>query len=564
MSRTTTLLFRIAVALGVGLRFIALGSDPYRKLSWSAALVTDEGFYLHNARNLLLFGNAQQDDFQNSLIMPTLHTVQVGFFSVFGVGILQARILTLLFSLLTMVVFYLALKRAFNQRVALYGTLFLLLDPVFLLYNRMALMDTPALLPMCLAFYVFAWGWKAGGGRRTLICFVLCGAFLGMAYTVRGLAALLIPVPFCVVYGMGKRSPFHLRLLKAMSFGLGGVLLFYAVLWWFPHRQEIAHVNAFYLKDQLLPENLHHFGSILVTSLLGDDRGISSFMLRQSPILTLFGLASVLYWLRAGRKELWEDATRAGMSFLVGWLVVGVVLFSVLAYSPSRYYILFYPALAGVVGFGMVRLQRVLEALVSWRMGLLLLGGWLGFHIPLAVRPLNPAGYTSVGLGTVLGIGAGLLLWKQGSNGIKRLTAPVVVLLFVTVSSLRLTDWARNLSYSRQEVEHWIQGNVPPNSVLVGDMASGVALDTRLPIVPVIAKLCNDDHPVERYRGRPTYLVMLDGAFREKYWKRHYPYLFDPKYRVAYFPRVIKYPIGIYRVDGVEPPAEFKAPSDER
>lgn len=545
------------------LRFVALGSDPYRKLSWSGALVTDEGFYLHSARNLILFGNARQDDFQNILIMPALHAVQVGFFSLFGVGILQARVLAILFSLLTLAVFHLALKRAFNGRVALYGTLFLLLDPVFLLYNRMALMDTPALLPMCLAFYGFAWAWKAGGGRRSAVCFAGCGAFLAFAYTVRGLSALLLPVPFCVVYFAGKRGVFHRRALKAMGLGAGAVMALYVLFWWLPHRQELAHVNGFYLKDQLLPENLRHFASILITSVFGDDRGVSSFMLRQSPILTLLGVLGAVYWLRAGRRELWEDSTRACMNFLVGWLLVGAGLFSVLAYSPSRYYILFYPALAGVAAFTLVRIERALKSLLEWRGGLIALGGWLGFHIPLAVRPLNPAGYAAVAGGLAFGVWAGYLLWKHGEKFANRLTAAVALSLFFAASGLRLGDWARSLSYSRNEAEAWIRANVPPNSVLIGDMASGVALDTRLRIVPVIAKLCNDDHPVERYKGRPTYLVMMDGAFRQKYWKRHYPYLFSQRYRVAYFPRVVKYPVGIYRVDGVEPPAGFTAPSDE-
>ncbi|MCX6378404.1 MAG: glycosyltransferase family 39 protein [Armatimonadetes bacterium] len=564
MNRYRQIVFRIGILLGVVLRFVALGSDPYRKLSWSAALVTDEGFYLHNARNLILFGSTRQDEFQNSLIMPTLHFMQVGFFSLFGVGLLQARILTLLLSLLTLTIFYFALKRAFNGQTAIYGTLFLILDPVFTLYNRMALMDTPALLPMALAFYGFAWAWKAGGGRRSTICFAGCGAFLALAYTVRGLSAFLIPIPFCVVYFAGKRNLFHCRAIKAMGLGVGVVITLYLLFWWLPHRQELAHVNGFYLRDQLLPENLHHFASILITSLFGDDRGVSAFMLRQSPILTLLGVLGVVYWVREGRKELWEDSTRACMNFLVAWLVAGGVLFSALAYSPSRYYILFYPALAGVAGFTLVRLERAVKSLLEWRGGLLALGGWLGFHIPLAVRPLNVAGYTAVGVGVVLGAGTGYLLWKRGAKYSHRLTAVFALNLFLIVSALRLGDWARNLSYSRQEAEQWIQANIPPNSVLIGDMASGVAIDTRLPLVPVIAKLCNDDQPVEQYKGRPTFLVVLDGEYRHKYWKRHYPYLLSPHYRVAYFPRVVKYPIGIYRVDGVEPPVGFKAPSDEK
>ncbi|HLV81030.1 MAG TPA: hypothetical protein VKT32_12150, partial [Chthonomonadaceae bacterium] len=83
----------LAIALMLALRLVALGSDPYARLSWSAAQLTDEGFYIHNARNLILFGHARTDGFNNALIMPTLHYVQVAVFSLFGVGAVQARMI---------------------------------------------------------------------------------------------------------------------------------------------------------------------------------------------------------------------------------------------------------------------------------------------------------------------------------------------------------------------------------------------------------------------------------------------------------------------------------------
>src|SRR5438876_186795 len=61
----------VATALAIVLRLVALDSDPYARLSWSSALLTDEGFYIHNARNLVLFGTARTDEFNNMLIMPT-------------------------------------------------------------------------------------------------------------------------------------------------------------------------------------------------------------------------------------------------------------------------------------------------------------------------------------------------------------------------------------------------------------------------------------------------------------------------------------------------------------
>lgn len=74
------------MALLVVLRLVCLDADPYPRLSWSSALLTDEGFYIHNARNLVLFGRLRTDEFNNMLIMPILHQVQVCVFRNFGVG----------------------------------------------------------------------------------------------------------------------------------------------------------------------------------------------------------------------------------------------------------------------------------------------------------------------------------------------------------------------------------------------------------------------------------------------------------------------------------------------
>src|SRR5579859_4383736 len=94
-ARTSRFVSQVALAcaipLMVGLRLWRLDSDAYPRLSWSSALLTDEGFYLHNARNVVLFGHARTDGFNNMFIMPLLHALQVGVFRVWGVSLVSAR-----------------------------------------------------------------------------------------------------------------------------------------------------------------------------------------------------------------------------------------------------------------------------------------------------------------------------------------------------------------------------------------------------------------------------------------------------------------------------------------
>lgn len=525
--------FWLLIVLGVLLRLVALSSDPYARLSWSAALLTDEGFYLHNARNVVLFGQPQLDGFQNRLIMPTLHAVQVGLFSIVPFSLITARLFTALCGIATLGVFWLALRRAFNAKVARYGLLFLALDPVPILYNRMALMDTPATLLMVMAFALFVQGVQTGS-RKAL---PLVGLFLGLAFSVRGLLLLLAPLPFMLLWHDRNAC-----LRVALGFGLFFVP--YLLLWWLPHRAELAQMNAFYFREQLMPQSLSHFGSILVTSLLGDDRGISPFMMRHSPILFLGGIFSLGYWFWTGRRESWDRATRLNMLFLGGWLLWGLLLFSVVGYAPSRYYVLFYPALCGVCALLAIRLPKLQEVWQRHTFACRILGAFCGFHLVLAFRPLNMAGYVSVGIGTLLGFAlVPTLLKAMGQRW-----GAILLSVWLLVAGYRLQDWLRHIEYQRSAVETWIKQNTPSNAVLLGDVASGVALDTSRQIVPVIPNLCNDQNPVERFAPRPRYIIILDGRFREKWWFEHYPALMKESNRVALFPRVIKYPVGIYRV----------------
>ena len=100
----------LAAALAISLRLVALDSDAYSRLSWSSALLTDEGFYIHNARNLVLFRTARTDAFNNMLIMPTLHAIQVVWFRLFGVGAVQSRLISVCCSLLTLPIFFAAMR----------------------------------------------------------------------------------------------------------------------------------------------------------------------------------------------------------------------------------------------------------------------------------------------------------------------------------------------------------------------------------------------------------------------------------------------------------------------
>ncbi len=205
----------VVVALMVWLRLVALDADAWPRLSWSSALLTDEGFYIHNARNAVLFGQARTDQFNNALIMPALHLIQLGVFRLFGVGAIQARLISVVFSLLTLLALYALLRRVVSESVAALAVVFLGLDHVNLLYNRMALMDTPGAFFLVCALYAFVravqtvgvspkYGKSAGPFRARWL--FGCGALFGLAYATRGLALLVVPAALFALWRLPRET----------------------------------------------------------------------------------------------------------------------------------------------------------------------------------------------------------------------------------------------------------------------------------------------------------------------------------------------------------------------
>ncbi len=628
------------ILLIVLVRVVYPGSDAYARLTWSSALLTDEGFYIHNARNLVLFGHARTDEFNNALIMPLLHLAQVLVFRVWGVGAMQARSISIVASLLTLVVLCDALRRIWGLRCAWLCALLLGLDPAFALYNRLALMDTPACLPLCLAFWLWTLAQtrrqeegdkcktgRQGDGRNEttrpqdeqagqeqpvreasaslspclpvslspplpLLPLFLCGLCLGLAYCVRGLTAVVAPVPLLLLareawhkYKQDKQeqtdgatagasppnifSSKPLLSLYALLAGLALVLLAYVVLWYLPNKTEMAHVNRFYLHEQLLPRSLAQFGGNVWTAVSHRHRGVLPFLLKHSPILLLLsgcwlgGQTRRIYRvLVSNARKAYPDPTitsedqtarvygqaqsgdsihtqatvtpsgldtiakRQSAYFLAGWLLAFCAFVSIVDYAPSRYYVMFYPALAGLAAI-------MLDAML---------------HTTQSVR----------------------------RSMLRRLLAFLAV-VWVCLNGYWYADWIGHLTYRQQAADTWLNVHLPAGSVLLGAVAPGLCLNNRFKCVVMIDNLCNYHAPVEKFAPAARYVVILDtdadaepnlrlpsqrlwaNRWKEKWWLRHYPSVVRHDNRLVAFPHMLRryFTVGVYPVPADYRPAKF-------
>ncbi len=555
----------IAVAM-VTLRVVALRSDPFPRLDWSTGLLTDEGFYIHNARNVVLFGHARTDDFNNMLQMPLLHYLQVLVFELFGVGSMQARMVSVVLSLLTLALFYLSLRRACGMPAAGLATLFLGLDHVNLLYNRMALMETPATFLAVAGLYCCVrWVEQKDGGRAKWSWPAAAGAFIAAACITKASIFFLAPVPLLALWAGSKKACASDENRSKMNSLVGGgwfyvaslmvVAILYFTFWYWPHHVAITEMDHYYRVQQIQPNSLHHLWLNLEHAVFGDWRGQTPYLMRHTPVVFLLALAALI------TPVGWKDPMRRILS---SWLLLGWAMLAVISYSPSRYYVPVYPAMMALAAIGLVNWRSLVEHFTGngWagavRRGLL--GGLVAYHaleVAIHHNVFRATDYLAVAfvVGAALCIGLGRRRSAAPSQPapakrqFSRIAVTAAVAVWLVVNGYWLTCWLTTISYSQYHVSRELARIQPPHSVIIGDVAPGLCMDNRFRAINVIPKLCNWRHPISRFAGRPEYVLILDGRWKERWWVQHYPELVAPQRRIKLF-QVERWTVGLYPVAG--------------
>ncbi|WP_425481500.1 phospholipid carrier-dependent glycosyltransferase [Chthonomonas calidirosea] len=111
--------------------------------------------------------------------MPYLHYAQIATFHLLGTGLLQDRLLSVLFSLLTLPLLFFPTQRLFDTPTALLATLLWGLSHANFLYNRLALMDTPGAFFLSLGWALWVEGLLAAERGRGGVWMGLSGSGVG-------------------------------------------------------------------------------------------------------------------------------------------------------------------------------------------------------------------------------------------------------------------------------------------------------------------------------------------------------------------------------------------------
>ena len=120
------------------------------------------------------------------------------------------------------------------------------------------------------------------------------------------------------------------------------------------------------------------------------------------------------------------------------------------------------------------------------------------------------------------------------------------------VNTSWMTHWLFTLKTTRRDSERWLVQNLPSNTVLIGDCAPGLALDSGFRTINVQPGLCNDRDTLTKFENSPQVIVILDGVWKEKWWTEHYPVAVSKEHRLTLFNPLISHTVGVYSVENTK------------
>ncbi len=198
------------------LRFYNLSADP--PFLQDGDFMIDEGGWVHNARNQLLFDNwtKTDHDFPYFAAPGYVHLVLLAF-KIGGLSLISARGISAMAGVLTVLVLFLFVKRESSKKEAMLTVIFLGLNYFHVLYSRVALVESLLTLTLILTIYL----WRLGK-TKTLFSF-LAGLVFATLFVIKLSAFYFLPIFILLLLFEMLRKEF--RWTHFLLFGIGGLCL---------------------------------------------------------------------------------------------------------------------------------------------------------------------------------------------------------------------------------------------------------------------------------------------------------------------------------------------------
>jgi len=181
--------FGIALLATLVLASVLRGIFPVADPPWRTTVGIawhDEGGWVHNARNRALFGAWKLDEWNPMYITPVLTGLEYASFRTFGVGLWQARLVSEVAGVLSVLLLGLAVSRVAGRLAGLMAAALLATNYVYVMYDRAALMEATMVAFMVAAWYCYV------RAHDSPVWGLLVGPAVLLAYFTKAAAVFLV------------------------------------------------------------------------------------------------------------------------------------------------------------------------------------------------------------------------------------------------------------------------------------------------------------------------------------------------------------------------------------
>lgn len=531
----------------VVLRIVDIGADAWKDLDWGTGIWTDEGFYAHNARNQVLFGKAEQDGFNNYNLSPVLHAIQVVVFTQFGVGLVQARLISIIASLLTCGFLYAGVRNDFGPRAAAFSLMLLGLESSYILYNRLGLMESLGTLVIALAYYL--WTLDSPWSK------FLSGFIAAAAFAVKTTFLIFLPAPIIALIIINKRD---LRAIASSTWPylLGAAAFFglYYGTWLGVHGAEVARMNNFYRTMQSQPRSFNQLLWMMRRAIIGYHFGFLQRMETRSTLFLNLALVGSIWSLfkvmpiGKSKSDVVIEGLHKRLLMHIVCLAAGILFIFVSRYAPSRYFLVFHVSAAVVGGVLLSRFTDVVKAIreIVWlQRAMFVLVFLFGYHLLLPLYNIPELKKYSELLGVLTAMSVTVIAIRFRSVLSKQLTPTLITIVFLVTSLGQYTAWFATRRHETLQASQWLTAQVGPNAIVAGDWAPNLGFGTKLRLPPVFKGLANDDHPLQTLNV--DFVLTGRTPYPKRMWAKLAPGLLTDENRVSTL-MYHGYTIDLYRV----------------
>ena len=336
------LIILIAVVLLLRLLFISI--DPPLWATDDQGLFADEGYKTLSAKNKVIYGEHHVSEYDSyfgwNTISPVSYISFIASFSIFGTGFIPARLVTILFSVLSVLLLYFITKKAYGIKEATVAAIILGANFTYLIYSKLALLEPIVTFFILLSILL----WQLSE-KKTWLLLASIALFI-LAYQTKPIGIIFLPALIYMVWIRLKPKDFKIN-KKIMPLFIGIIAVIAAFLIIFPEiiRSFIGFAS------QRVPDS-PKAAIILFQQFWHEPYFIFN------TILSLFVLGYILIVVAESLKK--KIPRKIDIIFIL-WGVAAAALLIVQHYRPLRYFSVLTPALAFMAGIFIMHNKKIFD-----------------------------------------------------------------------------------------------------------------------------------------------------------------------------------------------------------